>query len=176
MLLECAELAQKRSSCAVLLRLLIVSPRSTSSMKWVQFSNLHIDVPKELTKPTVCAIWLLLWGAILAVNLSLFPLGCFLNTFWIKMLHSGTDEVRLKCPLGALLRVQVSRLNSKGISYPPQRNKRLSVPLLWIQHPVKTCHQWNRLFDTIIWRGDFSQLLSEPGPEQCLWPYVQWEC
>ncbi|XP_049620891.1 28S ribosomal protein S10, mitochondrial [Suncus etruscus] len=25
----------------------------TSSMKWVQFSNLHIDVPKELTKPTI---------------------------------------------------------------------------------------------------------------------------
>lgn len=25
----------------------------TSSLKWVQFSNLHIDVPKELTKPTI---------------------------------------------------------------------------------------------------------------------------
>lgn len=156
MLLECAELTQKRSSCAVLLRLLIVSPCSTSSMKWVQFSNLHIDVPKELTKPTVCATWFLLWGAILAVNLSLFPLGCFLNTFWIKMLHSGTDEVRLKCPLGAFLHVQVSRLNSKGISYPPQRNTRLSVLLLWIQHPMKTCHQWNRLWYYNLKRWFFS--------------------
>uniref|UniRef100_A0A8D2BBG7 Small ribosomal subunit protein uS10m n=1 Tax=Sciurus vulgaris TaxID=55149 RepID=A0A8D2BBG7_SCIVU len=25
----------------------------SSSMKWVQFSNLHIDVPKDLTKPTI---------------------------------------------------------------------------------------------------------------------------
>ena len=25
----------------------------STNMKWVQFSNLHIDVPKDLTKPTV---------------------------------------------------------------------------------------------------------------------------
>ncbi|XP_070216812.1 small ribosomal subunit protein uS10m isoform X3 [Bos mutus] len=25
----------------------------STSMKWVQFSNLHVDVPKDLTKPTI---------------------------------------------------------------------------------------------------------------------------
>ncbi|XP_017651979.1 28S ribosomal protein S10, mitochondrial [Nannospalax galili] len=25
----------------------------TTNMKWVQFSNLHIDIPKDLTKPTI---------------------------------------------------------------------------------------------------------------------------
>ncbi|XP_008821502.1 28S ribosomal protein S10, mitochondrial [Nannospalax galili] len=28
----------------------------TTNMKWVQFSNLHIDIPKDLTKPTVCML------------------------------------------------------------------------------------------------------------------------
>ncbi|XP_061051039.1 small ribosomal subunit protein uS10m isoform X4 [Eubalaena glacialis] len=25
----------------------------STNMKWVQFSNLHVDVPKDLTKPTI---------------------------------------------------------------------------------------------------------------------------
>lgn len=50
----CVKLNKKMGSCAVLFRFLFVSTHSSTNMKWVQFSNLHIDVPKDVNKPMVC--------------------------------------------------------------------------------------------------------------------------
>ena len=58
-IIGCAKLNKKMGTCAVLLRFLFVSAHSSTNMKWVQFSNLHVDVPKDLTKPTVCTPYFL---------------------------------------------------------------------------------------------------------------------
>lgn len=71
--------------CAVLLRFLFVSTHSSTSMKWVQFSNLHVDIPKDLTKPTVCTLCFLVRSYISNKFSSLFPLGLFPEHFRVKI-------------------------------------------------------------------------------------------
>lgn len=83
-IIGCAKLNREMGFCAVSLRCFFVSTYSSTSMKWVQFSNLHVDIPKDLTKPTVCTPYFLVRSYISNKFFSLFHLGLFPKHFMNK--------------------------------------------------------------------------------------------
>lgn len=116
-------------------------------MKWVQFSNLHVDVPKDLTKPTVCTPYFLAQGAAFAINfLHYFIWGRSPNTSRLKK-HFVLEYWQIVCLSkifanipGCSCSLQGVKVSSKEINYLTHITVGTSSLLLLTQHDVKSCH------------------------------------
>ena len=96
-IIGCAKLNKETGFCAVSLRFFFVSIHSSTSMKWVQFSSLHVDIPKDLTKPTVCIPYFFVRSYSSNKLFSSFHLGLFPRHFMNKNILSWNADKYTVC-------------------------------------------------------------------------------